>query len=514
MPLVYDILQRAEMCMRQGQSKVALRLVYQLLSDNKNLRVEKLIKIGNILGRAGDNAGALKLLHPFVRDQTLNVAIKSPAQVEYAAALIQLGLVAEGNEMLSHLNEDLYPEAQMHRVLGLFQEWNYLDAIPLLERWIKHPRINDYQRLVGQINLFIAYAFARPDKLSATDIDVLGATIHEQNYSLLMGAWSQIKGRFFLEHGDYNGATTAFTEGLNRVMDVNTWDRLYLSKWNLVCQVKKDGPLEKWKEAFNVLRLHAHQKGDFETVRDCDYHLATHFGNREIGNYCYHGTPFKSFRDRFDTRLFSSSLNFYITPGGFQRRLNFESRLRRQTPVSLNELSSVFNVENDKKLTFNGVLEKTLMALMSDFYRPMTLQRLFGEIYKGQYWNQNTSPTQIRQVLFRFRKWLKKNNWDLKVEEKKGTYRLASGSSIYKILQKGSRPSIEQRICKYLYDKFKKKDFLFSDFEKVVNSASGRTIAPRTLRRWIKNLQDQGWIKKSGHTRAVVFKLVMAQRKN
>jgi hypothetical protein len=185
--------------------------------------------------------------------------------------------------------------------------------------------------------------------------------------------------------------------------------------------------------------------------------LATHFGNREIGNYCYHGTPFKSFRDRFDTRLFSSSLNFYITPGGFQRRLNFESRLRRQTPVSLNELSSVFNVENDKKLTFNGVLEKTLMALMSDFYRPMTLQRLFGEIYKGQYWNQNTSPTQIRQVLFRFRKWLKKNNWDLKVEEKKGTYRLASGSSIYKILQKGSRPSIEQRICKYLYDKFKKK---------------------------------------------------------
>ena len=68
-------------------------------------------------------------MHPFVRDETLNVAIKSPAQVEYAAALIQLGLVAEGNEMLSHLNEDLYPEAQMHRVLGLFQEWNYLDAI-------------------------------------------------------------------------------------------------------------------------------------------------------------------------------------------------------------------------------------------------------------------------------------------------------------------------------------------------------------------------------------------------
>lgn len=509
---VAEIIEDAEISIRQGQSKAALRLVQGLISVSKSLSEAELIKIGNIFRRCGEYGGTLKILHSLVRSETQQTKNKSLAQIEYAAALVQLGLVSEARELLAPLNPNLFPEAQMHQALGLFQEWNYSKAVPLLENWVQHPNINEYRRLVGQINLNIAYAFAAPEKLQLSEIDKIETTIRKHGYSLLIGPCAQIRGRYLIEHGDYLQASLIFENGLREIKDVTTWDRLYLLKWNLVGMIKKEGAKKKWLNAMIDLKTEACGLKDFETVRDCDYLIATYFRKKVIANYCYHGTPFQSFRQRFDTKLVSNEIDFFVDRDGIQSHLDSQSQ-KKVVLVHAEQIASAFSIKNEKKLTSGGILERTFQALLSDFYRPMTLQRLFGIIYQGMYWNQNTSPVQVRQVLFRLRQWLLENKWDMRVQELDGRYRLVSSDKMnYQIHKSSSRLTPEQKMWNQLLAIHRTKSFSFASFQTAVKSLSKQKVSSRTQRRWISVLLREGLLEKTGNTRSAVFKLVVPSK--
>ena len=82
--------------------------------------------------------------------------------IEYAGSLIEVGCLQEAFGYLERVDTKKFPEALLIRSFGLFANWDYVHAIPLLEQYIDNSKISDYQKLVGKINLAASMIFEQP----------------------------------------------------------------------------------------------------------------------------------------------------------------------------------------------------------------------------------------------------------------------------------------------------------------------------------------------------------------
>lgn len=506
-PVFSETFHFAELYIRQGLAMKAQALGMQLLKTAKHLTPFEKIKLGNIFNRCGFYSHTLKLLHGPARVDEFHSKARMAAKVEYSAALVQLGLTTEASEMLSQLDHHLFPETLLNQALMHFQEWNYEAAIPFLEKFVGQSIIDEYRRIVGQLNLFVAYSFVKPDLLVWKDIEIVGRWIESQKYFFLMGIWSQIAGRYFLLHRDFVSAALVFSEGLNFIKGVSTWDSLYLQKWDLVCAVQKSGPSHKIRKGFEGLKALAKAKGDFETIRDCDFLIFKYFDDFKIGKYCFRGTPFPSFRARFNDAFTYDKveLDLVIASDGIQY-LKPKIKLTKVDLMSDEKVISAFEVQDGKKLVKGNLLALTLRAMLLDFYRPMTAPGLFNILYKGDHWNPQSSPLQIRQVLCRIRQWIETHKIPLRLCEKNSSYRLCSEKrnsiTIYTLKSLSSQFDLADR----LLEEFEDRMFSFQEFRNLVSKNTNRPGSLRTHRRWMNDLHQRQKIVKIGNTKSARFK--------
>lgn len=322
-----------------------------------------------------------------------------------------------------------------------------------------------------------------------------------------MGAWSQISGRYLLLQKNFSSAEKVFNRGLNLIRDVSTLDVLYLRKWSLVSAVMKSGPSQENRTAFEKLKALATEMGDFETVRDCDFLIYKYFNDDKLGRYCFVGTPFESFRSRFErNRAFAENdFNVFLTSDGIQC-LEPHGKSERIRFLSYETMVNAFQVRDDKILVQGNLLGRTLKALLSDFYRPMTTQRLFENLFNGDHWNPYSSPVQIRQALFRLRRWLRFKKMPLAASEKSGYYRLTSGkkSTLTKI--KLNPPRTDLTLAECLLSEFQNRAFSFQDFQIFAKKTTKQQVSLRTHRRWFRDLLLNQKIEKTGNTKSAKFK--------
>jgi tetratricopeptide (TPR) repeat protein len=500
----------AEQRVRSGQSKEARALVIPLVAGARKMRPEHLIKMGNIFRRTGDFFLTTKLLHGLARpDDSMvgserNAKIKSLASIEYGAALVQMGLISEAREILGSIDASVFPLALMHQALAMFQERDYAAAIPMLERLALSSRIDDYQRLVARVNLYVACCFAAPHKLTTKMIDELGDEIRINNYTLLAGVWSQIMGRHLTFEGRYGEAQTIFGMGLQQLKNVETYDRFYLQQWNLVCASFLTRQLQRStkeiREPWRALKAQALGAKDYETTRECDYFLARELNDAHMLSHCFHGSPYKGFRARFSSNEIQSEILISLDAAG---RISSAQHSNHQNgELTQRRFLDPLAVKDSDRHLSHGHLSLLLNSLLIDFYRPMTLPRIFQNVFLKQHWNPLTSPVQVRQTLFRLRQWLHQGRCGLQILEDNGNYFLASKRGLAPLRWSSFVRSRGQHIRDELREKFGLASFTFAEFSQI---AKGSLC---TRRRLIKGLIQGEYVSVANKTRRVRYKVI------
>lgn len=496
MKIKNDALLQAENFIRVGQTSLAQELAQSLLPKVKSLNAIEKIKLGNILRRTSNFTEATRLLHKFARSEKTPKDIRDSAILEYGTALLFLGVIEEGMEILQKLDVNHYPSVLVNMALGYQQEWDYTAAVPLLEKFVSSKNIDSYQRLVGEVNLQISYLSADFSKLTWDRVQELGKEISSQNLTLLSGVFTQIEGRFLSSQKRYDEARTIFQKGLSKLQNVATFDRLRLQKWLLINEFERDPQQKKLLAQLLELKAQSQQLNDSETLRECDRYIGQFESHSELFNYCYHGTPYPAYRLYFPINQVQPTWSLSLDSDGKQIITN-----ESQESLAIDMLDEPLIRTTKKTLTTGSCMQLLLTALTLDFYRPMTLPRFFRYAYPGQHWNPATSPIQVRQGLFRLRHWLQKSGYNLKVHENNSKYFLAAKNNTQPILIGPNKFSFDQKISHILKKEFGDRNFSFEEFRKLSDHSL------RTMQRVLSDLLQKKILIKEGETRATRFKV-------
>lgn len=488
-----DDLNNCDTLIKQAKSKFALKTLRHLLDESHKLSSLQKIKLGNLLRRSGQHQSCLKILYKFITTNHKN-EISALAKIEFSGGLIQMGLTTEAREHLNSLDPfEKYPQALLQLGLSYFQEWDHTKAIPYLEKLMSlKDKLNHYDQLVAKSNLFVAYSFAQPSRLNLENLTELSQALKAENAFLLNGLVTQLIGRYWMNQKEFQKAQETFKESLQLVQFVTTFDYLIISKWNLVCETMLAlNPKDKLNEWLKLRDL-AQQKAHSETLRECDYYCGVLLENKETLFFCFHGTPFKAYRARLDKiQELKQSVPISLQ---FSKKSNFISNSKNAL-INLNE----FIFPTDQMIPI--LIKKTFFALMSDFYRPMTVARLHQFIYEGQHWNPYSSPTQVRQLLFRLRKYLDKIKCGLKLVEVKNNYYLSSKKKSQIFIWDSKWINFSQENYFQLKQFFGEESFNFFKF------SSYQKGSLRLQRSRLKLLIKNGFIEKIGNSKPAIYKL-------
>jgi hypothetical protein len=163
------------------------------------------------------------------------------------------------------------------------------------------------------------------------------------------------------------------------------------------------------------IQVKARELREWETVRDCDFHLARYTQDLQLGRHLYFGTPFDAYRARLIRKL---GIN---RPDAAER---FDLQIgSRGNEFKVDVVSGKSSARNTS-LKFGQIPQRLLALLVSDFYRPYRIATLHADLFPDRHYHPLHSPVVLRQAILRLRKWLSESKIPLQIEEDQSTYRL------------------------------------------------------------------------------------------
>jgi hypothetical protein len=358
--------------------------------------------IAALCRRTGIHLYALLILHRYVRPKAREPLDPSPVEIlEYAGALAQIWAEEEAFALLKTVPVTLYPQVDLFRSFAHFQRWEYGSAVPLLERYIASPRLDDYARLIGKVNLSAALVTEmKCDEASDFLVTVLSEV---EDYPLLKGNLLEISAQNLIHLRRFSEAREALEKSRSLLISSGSIDSFFVEKWLAILDLYENKPFN------NSIAAEAKNRKQWETAREWDYHLGLTQNNRSILERCYFGTPFPKYRQRLkrEARIeFAQNYEWIIGNPKGKRVLNLDG--------------------NSEDLKPGFLIHRLLKILASDFYRPHHWVSLHSKLFPGNYLNPISSGAVIHQLVKRARLWLSINHPALEIGESQSSYFLFS----------------------------------------------------------------------------------------
>jgi len=366
--------------------------------------------------RAGIPHLGLKFLNSVVRPTgRLAQAATAEEIAEYGADLIGVGASSEALILLASVKADV-PEVMLFQAFAHFAQWNYRDAIPFLERYLRHPRIQGYSRLIGLANLGSALVHERAAAARHVLHELVTQT-QKEKLPLLEGNARLFSAELEIYQRDWRTARHHLDEAERIFSGSESLEPLFLRKWRAVLEMSQAANPVTKTGAIERVRNEALERRHWETVRDCDFHLAVCLKNPALAIHLIYGTPFASFRDHL-TKLFGETLEM---PPVYTLELGPSDK---EEAVFSMDLQTGVMGKKRTKLKVGQLPHRLLRTLASDFYRPFRGAQIHSALFPDEYFNPNSSPQRIRQLIARLRATLVKEKTPLEIIESEGAYRL------------------------------------------------------------------------------------------
>lgn len=494
MSKVRGLLSQAEECIISGQFPRARRLLNSI--PIKKISRDQILLASSLSRRCGLIHRSLKIMNPFIMNKASTLAPPSTEeQGDYAYSLFRAGAKSEAKKRLLSIRSDDHPQVQFYLALLYFSEWNYPDALPLLEKYIQSRKISDYRRKIGISNLIACYIFMEQYEVAEKNVRLLEAEINPVQFRLLKNLCLEQRAEILVKKGCYKDAISLIDRAIVSAEGSGDTLNSWLNKWKIIAEAFKSRS-RRSIENLNQLKNTSINKRQWEIARDCDFHRIQIDPVQDITNLLFYGTPYKEFRRRMEksgkkpNEEFSTEINFPVKHECTKTELN----LTDHTIKNGNWIVSSQFTQSDWLL---------IKRLVVDFYRPPQLGELFEALYPNECYFPESSPNRVHQRLFRLNKKMTDIGIDLRIQSDNSFFKIYGDGPV---VVRNSLPnilddSIVNAKLKLLSSNLGKASFKSKHVQKLL------AINERTCQRWLKRQVAEGRIVKMGSGPSTIYKI-------
>lgn len=412
-----DSLREAETLIREGQGSQAASLLERVKA--RALPREKWASFARLSWRSGVPELGARLLFPVVRGTGHQVADASAEMIaEYAACLAKLGAHREAIDLLRGLSGSQLPRAPLYLAFSLVGVWEYSPSIPLLKQYLKEKDLADYDRYVARLNLAAALVFTK--RYWESD-GILRRLLHDgslRRWRRLAGNACEIYGMSLVWRGRRKQAEEILERARRLLGESEAIDQLLVQKGLAAATYLENPKAPKAKRAMRELEAKALALRHWNTLREVDRLRAFATANRSLAFKVAMGTP----SDEYRCAVLKE--NRLAVPSSYRWALG-----KKGTAKILDLFSARFG-ERKTCLKPGGVPHRLLVALCSDFYRPIRLATLFHEIFPNEIFHPDHAPTRVHQAVRFLRRSLKRDKIGLEIVFEQEGYRLRAKSAL------------------------------------------------------------------------------------
>ncbi len=376
--------------------------VKQFLDDIKFTKIPRafILRLANLARRVGYQRYAARLLHPIVRPQKpIHPPATAEEKIEYAVNIMRLGVAKEALTILAAIDAENYPDVKLYKAFCNFNTWDYALAVPLLESYLKSPKLSQYQLLVAKINLANAYLNSLEYEKAKLILSEITASDENQSNKLIIGNAHELLTEYYVNQGDVKNAKKHVAAAEKILSSIHYRYAVYNQKWQAIIKLMNPKTKAEGLHDLAKVRAQANTRKLYEVIRECDYYEAILTQNYDLLAHLYFGTPFESARRKFLNRLGPVNTDEYLwIPAQTQER---------NLPVFDCEMG--VDLSSQQSLKGGGLVHKLMQILCSDFYRPFKVQALFSLLFPDENFNFLSSTRKVHDLIFRLRVWLEEN---------------------------------------------------------------------------------------------------------
>lgn len=479
---------------RQGRSQLARARIDEFLKSS--IREGKsgkwaiprahLAEVAALCRRSGSSLDSIRILGPFVRPKGRKFAEASETErLEYGAALVSIGAEREGSAILSTIDPARHPSVLLFKSFASMGRWDYEEALPFLRAYAKVPQLTPYQRDIARVNLALTLVALDHNEEANELLAALIDHLKEQKSFFLYGSVLTSLAQVRIYSGQWAAAKKTLLEASNVMELVGSFDRIYIDKWRAVLEVRKTGANEPSVEQLQAVRTLALERGNWETVRDCDYHLVVAKKDVSLASYLFFGTPFPAYRRRLTAE---SGVTF--APDATYEWI---MKSARNPGPRIDTLTGRCG-NGPARLKPGQIQHRLLRTLSADFYKPARLPELFSHLFPDRYYNPISAPNVIHQAIHRMRAWFDENRMPLEIIESDSHYHLTALSACSLVIHQS--PIEELRLDAGIARL--KANYSNQDRLSRVQIAKALGISDRSANRFVSLARENGMLTSSG----------------
>lgn len=498
-----DQIQEWERLIRSGQGDRASREIAEVNTAKVSRHV--VARFANVARRADQSGKAVRVLYPIVRGDQTNVADATPEEkLEYAASLLNLGSELEAGALAESVPAELHPYAYLVQAFACFRSWEYAAALPLLRRYIDVSE-ELYQSKIARVSLVAALMFTQQNEEARTEIKSLKEDLAKEQANLLLANVFEMEAQIELREQNFTRSRELLDESLALLSSSSSRSWIYSQKWKTVIDLKEAysksdlAIREAATNAMEQLREDAAKRSEWETLRECDFHLGIARKDPYLLNKAYYGTPHFQYRKMMEMEF----------PDSFEVQDYFCFGPLVENPRShqLFHLERGECLNGDRPLKQGQVVHRLLKVLASDFYHPFALATLFSRMFPDDFFNPDSAPDRIYQAVKRFRQWCEEEKVPFLVDSECDHYQLGFSGDLVLIipqttLQRGQGLGFQDYRLESLFRQFHAKEFSAKDAANHLETSS------RTINRLLKDAMGEGHVVSIGAGAQKRYKIV------
>ncbi len=465
-------LEQWDIWIKDGQASKVRSLCRQL--NHKKIARELLIEYAQVARRVGASDLIILWLRPIVRSE--KILSQAPTESEkalYALGLLRLGAFREARQILSEIDPEKDPQMYFYRASLHINQWSYGKAIPDLKKYIKHPKVSSYSKLVGQLNLSAALVSTFKFEQAEQQISSLLKKLPQEKSSLLKGNLLEIRSQLLYEEGRYAEALDDLEKAAHLLNKADERSLLYVQKWRLIIQLKTHHDKKAVLTELENLKNRATEIGEWESVRDCDLHRALVLKDRDLILKVYWGSRFEAYKKRI--------LNLFgplDTGSKFILKSHTDSNNRSAPTLDLVDSAPT------------PILKKLFFILTREFYQPLRITEILDEIYSNEFYHPLTSPAKLHRLIARGRQWMSKQGFPIDIKSYQNSFKLEFLAPCNLVLSKDLQSQKEQLLPQVTAQEFfSAKDWAL---EKQISERAARNQILKLVKLGQLEIQKRG----------------------